>query len=50
MKNDPTFKLVALAIFAGVIVSLVTPTRHDSTTAPVTVLQPEASTAAAATE
>lgn len=51
MKNDPTFKVLALAILAGVIVSFVSPT-HDSTpeTHASPVVHVEAAPAASATE
>ena len=33
MKNDPTFKVIALAILAGVVVAFANPSRPTDTTA-----------------
>jgi len=51
MKNDPTFKVLALAILAGVIVSFVNPTPKsapESQASPVVHVEP--APAASATE
>lgn len=52
MKNDPTFKVLALAIIAGVIVSFVSPA-HDAaapSAATTTAAQTQVESAVAATE